>query len=144
MVEKAAQTFNDEISSVAETGQIVTYLEVVEIDPLRKRREEVLFSSFSKRERDEYAGRSMQSLAGAVALKRAVLCYLGDEAHSPALSERDIELGHSEKGAPRIVTLSGLPAKQAAKTIDRLHISVSHTRTQAYGLVVVQETECYV
>ena len=82
---------------------------------------------FSPAEVAAFGKRSAQSVAGALALKRALVRIWADagEAHT---APRDFELGHLSSGAPRLV------AAPAGVALADVFVSISHTRQWAYGL----------
>ena len=89
----------------------------------RRRIEEEHFSP------GEIAGlgsRRVQSLAGALALKRALVRVWAGA--GTAVAPRDFEIGHHDNGAPRLV------AAPAGVALADVYVSISHTRQWAYGL----------
>jgi len=87
---------------------------------------------FAPGEIADLGNRRVQSLAGFLALKRALVdLWAGAGTAAP----RDFELGHHESGAPRIV------AAPAGVVPESTLISISHTRTWAYGLAAIRERE---
>ena len=124
-------------SGSAGGGEIRTFVEKAPVDPARERFDELLAAHFSPAEVEGLRGMPARSLAGRVALKRAVLSALGDLDLSPqGACERDVELGRGTAGAP-IVVLLPLPEEIEPEVRARLHVSISHTRKNAYGLVAV-------
>jgi phosphopantetheinyl transferase (holo-ACP synthase) len=86
---------------------------------------------FSSGEIAELAGRSVQSVAGFLALKSA-LAALWADAGAAHPSPRDFVLSHHSGGAPRIVQAPPGPAN--------VFVSISHTRNWAYGLAALAST----
>ena len=84
---------------------------------------------FSAAELDELGARQVQSLAGSLALKSALVALWGDAGVSPPPSPRDFVLSHVPGGAPCIVQAP--PGPRGAL------VSIAHTRTWAYGLAAL-------
>jgi phosphopantetheinyl transferase (holo-ACP synthase) len=92
----------------------------------------------SAAEQAALGGRHVQSLAGAIALKAALVDLLSSLFPDVELSRRQVELGHEPDGAPEIrslpVALPTLPDGTPAK----LYISITHTKEHAIGLAVLE------
>ena len=99
----------------------ISQLSVVPIAAVRDERASVLAASFSAEEAHRLTDAPAQTVAGLLALKRAVAELLGSD-------ERAIELDHDERGAPVLL----------GPRAERLVVSISHTRSHAYGLAVVE------
>ena len=84
---------------------------------------------FSATELVELNSRQVQSLAGSLALKSALVALWGDAGVSPPPSPRDFVLSHAPGGAPCIV--------QAPPGPQGPFVSIAHTRTWAYGLAAL-------
>lgn len=84
---------------------------------------------FSAAELAELGTRQVQSLAGSLALKSALVALWGDAGVSPPPSPRDFVLSHAPGGAPCIV--------QAPPGPHGALVSIAHTRTWAYGLAAL-------
>jgi phosphopantetheinyl transferase (holo-ACP synthase) len=85
---------------------------------------------FSPEEIADLGRRRVQSLAGSLALKRALIALWGEAGFAP-VAPRDIELAHRDSGAPQVVAAPrGLPAAL---------VSIAHTRAWAYGLAVLPQ-----
>lgn len=78
----------------------------------------------------ERADRPLRSLAGALALKRAILELLAAE--RPDLHPLNVRVDHLDDGAP-VVSCPGGPPLPA-----RLFVSISHTRRRSHALAAVQ------
>jgi len=83
---------------------------------------------------DHLAGRAPQSLAGFLALKRALTDLALELDPSTPADPLAFTLDHGPSGEPRVVSA---PPRVAAR--GRLAVSISHTRCRAYGLAVLQE-----
>lgn len=110
-----------------------TRLESLEIAAVALRRDEVAASAFGAEEISGLGARRVQSLAGALALKRA-LAALWADAGLGAAEPRDFAVGHLESGAPRLLA--------APDGIDPglVRVSISHTRVWAYGLAALNSS----
>jgi len=112
-----------EVFLVEPAGSHLETLQVAAVEAGRGRIEE---EHFSPAEIAALGGRRAQSVAGALALKRALVRLWA--AASTAAAPRDFELGHHASGAPRLV------AAPAGVALADVFISISHTRQWAYGL----------
>jgi phosphopantetheinyl transferase (holo-ACP synthase) len=86
---------------------------------------------FSAGEISDLGKRRVQSLAGFLALKRALAALWADAGHPAPAEPRDFELAHYPSGAPRLV------AVPAGVALADVFVSISHTRQWAYGLAVI-------
>lgn len=101
-------------------------LAVADVEADRRRIEE---EHFSPAEVAELGGRRAQSVAGFLALKRALA---GLWAGAGVVARpRDFEVGHHGNGAPRLAAAPGGAA------VGEVLISISHTRRWAYGLAAL-------
>ncbi len=104
-------------------------LESLEIAAVERRRAAVAAADFSESERADLGPRRVQSLAGALALKRA-LAALWADAGTPA-EPRAFVIGHLASGAPRLLAAPAGPGP------ERVFVSIAHTRLWAYGLATL-------
>jgi len=115
-----------EVYLIRPAGVHLETLQVAAVDAARRQIEE---EHFSPREIADLGSRRVQSLAGALALKRALVRLVAGA--GVAAVPRDFELGHHTSGAPRIdVTPPGV-------VLENIFISISHTRQWAYGLAAL-------
>ena len=103
-----------------------SYLETLQVAAAEAGRRRIEEEHFSPREIVDLGRRRVQSLAGSLALKRALVRLWA--AAGAAVEPRDFELGHHASGAPRIVA-----APEGVALAD-VFVSISHTRQWAYGL----------
>ena len=108
-------------------GFPTSYLETLQVAAVEAGRGRIEEEHFSPAEVAALGKRRAQSVAGALALKRA-LVRLWADAGVAAAAPRDFELGHHASGAPRLV------AAPAGVALADVSISISHTRQWAYGL----------
>jgi len=109
---------------------VLVTLDIKEIqhDPL-------LDTYFSAEEQAELSTRHIRSTVGSLALKRAVL-HLLFQGKDGGLTEKDIVLGRRPNNRPVLLFLPDRPGLSLSNT---LFLSISHTRSTAYGLAVLQE-----
>jgi phosphopantetheinyl transferase (holo-ACP synthase) len=81
---------------------------------------------FSPAEIVDLGRRRVQSLAGSLALKRALVALWADAGIAAAAVPREFEIAHLPSGAPRLVAA---PCGSSGALV-----SISHTRLWAYGL----------
>lgn len=103
-----------------------SYLETLQVATVEAGRRGIETDDFSPGEIAALGSRRAQSVAGALALKRALVRLWADA--GAAAAPRDFELGHHASGAPRLVA-----APQGVALAD-VFVSISHTRQWAYGL----------
>jgi phosphopantetheinyl transferase (holo-ACP synthase) len=116
------------LPAIAALPPVRSRLKSLEVTSVARGRTQIEKRHFSDAGLAELAGRPVQSLAGSLALKSA-LAALWVDAGAPALpSPRDFELSHTTGGAPVIV--------QAPPGPTDVFVSISHTRSWAYGLAV--------
>ena len=84
-------------------------------------------------EREAMSRRHVQSLAGIVAAKKAIIRLAGEPPCDTGPA--DIRIGHDERGAP---VVEALPANLASRLPGKLHVSITHTREFAWGLAVLE------
>lgn len=118
------------------SAAVLSFLGTVEIAHVKQSLGAMLEADFSEQERAALGGRSVQSVAGFLALKRAVMALARSVGAGSHLSERDVELSHDANGAPVVLSVG---AGAGAGILGRLRVSISHTSTTAYGLAVIQE-----
>ena len=117
-------------------GDIHSFLEIVSIAEVERDRSAIASQCFSEGEMAELASRRTQTMAGFLALKKALAGLFSSAAGGAGFSERDFILSHDENGAPRLVSCPELPGGRGAL---KVHLSISHTREWAYGLAAYQE-----
>lgn len=115
-----------EVYLVRTAGSCLESLEVAAVDAARRLIEE---EHFSPREIADLGSRRVQSLAGFLALKRALAGHWAAAGAVAPAAPRDFELGHHASGAPRLV------AAPPGVAFADVFVSISHTRQWAYGLV---------
>jgi phosphopantetheinyl transferase (holo-ACP synthase) len=106
----------------------VSHLESLQVATVEAGRRRIEEEHFSPREIADLGSRRVQSLAGFLALKRALVRLWAAAGASAAAEPRDFELGHHTSGAPRVVA-----APQGVELAD-VFVSIAHTRKWAYGL----------
>lgn len=107
-------------------GFAASHLETLQVAAVAAERERIEAEHFASREIVDLGTRRVQSLAGALALKRALVGVWS--AAGAVTAPRDFELGHRDNGAPRLL------AAPAGVALEDVLVSISHTRQWAYGL----------
>jgi phosphopantetheinyl transferase (holo-ACP synthase) len=116
-----------------------SWLETVDIAQVKASRADWIARHFDAEEAGQLDGMRDQTLAGFVAVKRA-LCGVGREALGLHAAASQFHLDREESGAPRLRACVGLDGESAERFARGVHISLSHSRTTAYGLAVWQES----
>lgn len=93
---------------------------------------------FTERER-AYAGEKVQSFAAMFAAKEAAAKALGTG--FTGFGPLDIEVGHTEQGAPYLTFRNGAAARLAKIGGGRSFLSLSHEKEQAIAFVVIEGQE---
>ncbi len=91
---------------------------------------------FSENEVAELSKRHVRSTAGWLVLKQA-LCKLLKQLQLAQLTEKDLSLKRTQSGRPYIKDINIAPAKRQ-ELQEKLFVSISHTKTTAYGMAVFQ------
>lgn len=110
--------------------------ESLTITTVAAKRAELEAAHFSPLERAELAGRHVQSVAGRLALKRALCRLLAPAEAGVTLEPRDFVITDSPTGAPALGPLPPtlLDAPEAQR--GRLFVSIAHSKAHAVGLAV--------
>ena len=114
-----------------------TVVVAITIEEVEKECEHILSTSFTAAEKNALAPRHIRSTAGWFVLKKA-LCRLLDQLNIAHLSELDFSLVRSETGRPCIENIN-IDSIDEKKLTQQLFVSITHTRTTAYGMAVYQE-----
>jgi phosphopantetheinyl transferase (holo-ACP synthase) len=116
---------------------VTSFLEIVPLAGVKRSMRRLVRSYFSKQETAGPGHASVQSVAGMLACKAALVKMILAVA-GVRISRKEIVLSHLRNGAPR---LAGIARKKRAYVPDikSIRISVSHTKTHAYGLAVLQQ-----
>jgi phosphopantetheinyl transferase (holo-ACP synthase) len=89
-------------------------------------------------ERAALAGRHVQSLAGTIALKAALVDLLSTVCPDLEIARRHVEIGHEPGGAPKVLRLPVPLPTGADGSPGKLFVSVTHTNEHAIGLAVLE------
>lgn len=116
-----------------------SFLERVAIAEVREDASSVTGRCFTDRELAELTGKRAQTMAGFLALKKALVALFASLDAGATFSERDFVLAHDEDGAPRIISSPPPPKSEDQCAMKTPCISIAHTREWAYGLAVCQE-----
>jgi phosphopantetheine--protein transferase-like protein len=114
-------------------------LETVLIQEVKRSREAILCTHFTDDERAAFDQLPVQSIAGQLAVKRAV-CRLAAALKSAlALSCRQVVVLRDQSGAPKIGSISCADEDFRALLEAEVLVSISHSKTTAIGLAVIAE-----
>jgi len=119
-----------------------TGVDVVEVARLAaavaRRGDRFLARVFTRRELAEARGgrARYQGLAGRFAAKEAVLKALGTGLR--ACRWHDVEVRRGAGGRPEVVLAGRLAERARAAGVERLHLSISHTRGHAVAVAVAE------
>jgi phosphopantetheinyl transferase (holo-ACP synthase) len=121
------------LSGAGAAGRVHAALELLPLDEAERDRTTLAARHLTPEEAAEVAPRRLQTLAGFVAVKRALCSLFSRLPDTTAPRATDFVLTHRPSGAP---CLTRSPAHPAGRTF----VSLSHTHTCAYGLAVFQES----
>jgi len=113
-----------------------SFLEQIALAGAARHRRRWLARDFSRTEARAFARRPDQSVAAALALKRAAMRLFAEICPEKAFAARSFRITHTRRGAPRLAAFPSLPGVPSRSLKRRLHVSASHTSTTAVGLVV--------
>lgn len=121
------------------TVTVTSFLEIVPLAGVKRARSDIMRRNFSPKETNRLNNAPLQSIAGMLALKKALAKMTADVC-GKRMNGKNIVLSIEKNGAPRLVAL---PAKSGAGMPDKkdIRISISHSKTHAYGLAVFQGKE---
>jgi phosphopantetheinyl transferase (holo-ACP synthase) len=115
------------------TMTICSFIEIAEIRELAKIRRAVESTSFDKSE--QASSLRLQTLAGFLCIKKALVAAMDAKEPPVGLKEKDVIVGHNAAGAPILVSIPETIRNQFKK----ICVSVSHTRDYACGYIVFEE-----
>jgi phosphopantetheinyl transferase (holo-ACP synthase) len=118
-------------------SRVCSFLESASIAETRRTLAVVLARDFSPAEANSLRAGPVQTVAGFLALKRAVIAAARALSPDTELREREVVLRHDASGAPRLLRVPARLEKKVQRR--RLFVSISHTRETAWGLVSYQE-----
>jgi phosphopantetheinyl transferase (holo-ACP synthase) len=113
-------------------------IETETIAAVLSRRAAIEAEHFSPAELRALAGRHVQSLAGRLALKRALCRLLGVNGPGARLEPRDFVIAEGPNGAPMLGRLPAALQTEPEARRGLLFVSIAHTKAQAVGLAVHQ------
>jgi phosphopantetheinyl transferase (holo-ACP synthase) len=116
---------------------VTSFLEIVSLASVKRARRGFMRRNFYPKETDRLNNAPLQTIAGMIALKRALKKLIAAVCGART-GAKEIVLSHDKNGAPRLVALAqkaGMPDKK------NIRISISHSKTHAYGLAVLQQRE---
>ena len=114
-------------------GEVRLFMESVAIAAVTADREKIAAADFTPGELAAIAGRRVQTMAGFLALKKALVALYGTVAPAIPCRPIDFVLAHRASGAPYLAFAPPIPGDPL------LAVSVSHTRGWAYGLAALQD-----
>lgn len=111
----------------------------VSIAAVREQLADYLLEYFNPAERNLQQNEPVQSIAGRVALKRAV-CAL-TQAYGPegTVSPTSVVIDRDNQGAPRVINMPPSLATLLRSDRERLYVSISHSKTTAVGMAILSQ-----
>jgi phosphopantetheinyl transferase (holo-ACP synthase) len=118
---------------------VTSFLEIVSLAGVKRARSGIIRRNFSPKETDRLNDAPLQSIAGMLALKKALAKMIAAVC-GVRMGGKEIVLSNDKNGGPRLVAL---PAKSGSGMPDKkdIRISISHSKTHAYGLAVLKQRE---
>jgi phosphopantetheinyl transferase (holo-ACP synthase) len=118
---------------------IRAFLEVISIDDVRAHLDACLAQDFNEAEKRYRENRPLQSVAGCLALKRALCRAAVDCFGLYRIHERDFTIETPKNDAPRLARIDTEDTAVARAMQDAAFVSISHSRTTAAGLAVIRD-----
>lgn len=116
--------------------RVRSFLEQIAVTGAARYRRRWLARYFGRAEARAFARRPDQSVAAALALKRAAARLFAELCPDKTFAVRSFRITHTRRGAPRLAAFPSVPGVSCRSLERRLHVSASHTSTRAVGLVV--------
>lgn len=117
-------------------ARIASRVGMLLIAEVEQERESIMREHFTEGERLQLRERHVRTVAGFLAVKRALVRLAGDCDPDVVVSERDFVLSHKENGAPVVCSGPDCRLTPGGVPSPLLRVSVSHTKLNAYGLAV--------
>jgi phosphopantetheinyl transferase (holo-ACP synthase) len=117
-------------------ARLYSQLASVSVSSVKKRRPALLARHFRPLEIRRLSARPAASVAGVLALKRAGVLLWRSMKSGRAATERDFVFAHARSGAVRLSACPAIGREAPAAVRRRVLVSLSHTRANAYGLLV--------
>ncbi len=114
-------------------------IDLVSIADVNARREWYLSTYFAPPERERLRDKPVQTIAGRVALKRALCRLTATLSLSVDLSPCDVVIERREDGAPQINGFANVASTRFAEILEALSVSISHSKTTAAGLALLTD-----
>ena len=124
---------------MTQENNIHSVIEKVSINDFKKNKKRLMATHFSHQEIEEMQARPDNTKAGFLAVKKALFSLCKSINNSDSISEISFQLSHESSGAPCIISFPTFSVNGKEYTKKDFHISVTHNRSNAYGLVAVQE-----
>lgn len=121
---------------MAEKNHITTVIGSMSIAEIEANLTHIHSEYFNDNEIEELSKRHVRSTAGWLVLKQA-LCRLLGQLHLAQVTEKDFSLKRTQSGRPYIETIN-ISSIAQQDLLERIFVSISHTRTTAYGMAVYQ------
>jgi phosphopantetheinyl transferase (holo-ACP synthase) len=123
-----------------ETAAIRSFCTMVALTNSKRPRLGMLRKHFSPAEINHLAGVPGQTAYGRIALKKAIL-HCVRAVWGERVDARDIVLSNEKGGAPKIESIRTAHSHALSGVTKKIKLSVSHGKTHAFGLAVVQVQE---
>jgi len=115
-------------------NQIISKLEIVSILDYKNKLQKLFPKCFDTSEIEELNNKSIQTILGFFALKTAVKKILNEINPKINIIDKNIIISHNALGAP---ILKKINSSKVIYLSDKIHISLSHTKNNVYGLAVL-------
>ena len=129
-----------EVGAIPHASRVLSFLGTVAIDKVKREWPGTAAHCFTPDELVHLTSRSVQTAAGFLAVKRALLRMFTSGDTPGNFCERDFALTHTDRGAPRLLSIPQ-DTECIAWDADAISISISHTKVHAYGFVSYQEDD---
>lgn len=119
------------------SSAVWSHMERISIQAVRDWESELVRRCFSAAERANLASEPLQTVAGRLALKRAICRLAAHRLGVSSIQEADVEIGRTGNGAPVVVRVAFDDPAIRAVLENQVHVSISHSRQSAVGIAVI-------
>ncbi len=125
---------------MSNSSTITSTIQDVSIESCFKNHDEYMEQFFTAEEQKDLHERPEQSVAGILAVKRALILLCSTLHSEGTFTEKSFTITRNSNGAPEIVSFPDFSVDGRHYSKEIFSISISHNRTNAFGLVALQES----
>jgi len=122
-------------------SKVYSFLEIIPVEKVEKNRKEFINTFFDDSEKLQINEKPVRTIAGFIALKKSLVNLANRISSNNLLTEKDFILSHNENGAPLIKEFKSKEKLITNFSVQKIRISITHTKKYACALSVYQEEE---